>query len=602
MSCSRIDMTRYIVLPVWYRCNNHCTICMLSGLKRNLPPIGFDNFKALIADIVRDARYENLILSGAEITTFSGLESYLEFARDRGWFKKLQIQTNGRKLSNPDYLNRLIDAGLNEVFISVHGIGAVHDAVTRVPGSFNQTLKGIHNLADRDVNVITNTVLTRSNVQHLPELLTRLCSEAISEIHLWNYYPMDAVDRNDLLVSMAEFAGLLPRLASIVRSSGKALVLKHFPQCLSAGEPVVVDGGSPALLMHDRFWSEFAKNQFGTCFYRDRCTATNCWGLSAAHMRKYGDERDWLSPVTETSGARQLEPVGSKPGNRRLPLEATTGQDRFFDFCMWEYRPKVPHANKFRSANLLMHSFDALGVDGRGDEVIRRIREAIGEGRTVWGIKNSPGGISWEFYFYDYRRRDRTVSVARVLDALRPMVPSGIAVNDSMHYFMFSIDIDGALLSGKRPLDEVHLYIGNVGSAVSSGISYSATAQGMSLENFYFFFDAEKQMDEIVTKVVCSAFMDSSRVPVDQVLWPELRNCKIIVVANKKQHDGVYFSGITIDQLIFFLTRMNYPETLVSFIKHNRAMLDHLQYDVGFDYRMEGGALSILKSCYYGVF
>ena len=30
--------------------------------------------------------------------------------------------------------------------------------------------------------------------------------------------------------------------------------------------------------------------------------------------------------------------------------------------------------------------------------------------------------------------------------------------------------------------------------------------------------------------------------------------------------------------------------------------LDHMLYDVGFDYRMEGGRLNILKSAYYGVF
>lgn len=30
--------------------------------------------------------------------------------------------------------------------------------------------------------------------------------------------------------------------------------------------------------------------------------------------------------------------------------------------------------------------------------------------------------------------------------------------------------------------------------------------------------------------------------------------------------------------------------------------LDHMLYDVGFDYRMEAGRLQIIKSAYYGVF
>jgi hypothetical protein len=47
---------------------------------------------------------------------------------------------------------------------------------------------------------------------------------------------------------------------------------------------------------------------------------------------------------------------------------------------------------------------------------------------------------------------------------------------------------------------------------------------------------------------------------------------------------------------------MNYPGELISFIEKNRSKLDHLQYDVGYDYKMDGKDLMILKSGYYGVF
>ncbi len=81
-----------------------------------------------------------------------------------------------------------------------------------------------------------------------------------------------------------------------------------------------------------------------------------------------------------------------------------------------------------------------------------------------------------------------------------------------------------------------------------------------------------------------------------------MRNCNVIVVANKQGNDAVYFSGIDVDQLIFFLKKMNYPGELTFFVEENRSNLDHLQYDVGFDYRMEGKELVILKSGYYGIF
>ena len=62
------------------------------------------------------------------------------------------------------------------------------------------------------------------------------------------------------------------------------------------------------------------------------------------------------------------------------------------------------------------------------------------------------------------------------------------------------------------------------------------------------------------------------------------------------------FSGINIDQLILFLKKTGYPMELISFIEQNRGVLDHLQYDVGYDYRLEGEKLVILKSGYYGIF
>jgi hypothetical protein len=167
---------------------------------------------------------------------------------------------------------------------------------------------------------------------------------------------------------------------------------------------------------------------------------------------------------------------------------------------------------------------------------------------------------------------------------------------------MFSIDLNAQLLGGNQSLDELQMYIGNVGSTVSSGICYSVTKSQIAMKNFYFFFDARSQSQEIVDKVVSSAYLDLAKFELDSVLWPELRKCKTIVVANKRTHDGIYFSRVNVEQLRFFLRKMEYPQTHIDFVDLHRHQLDHLLYDVGFDYRMEDGVLRILKSAYYGVF
>jgi hypothetical protein len=283
-------------------------------------------------------------------------------------------------------------------------------------------------------------------------------------------------------------------------------------------------------------------------------------------------------------------------------LERMTAGEEFRDYCLWEYVPLAPHDGKFRSANLLFQTFALAGMPERAFDLVGAIREGIGSGRTVWGVKWRDGALGWEYYFYDYQRRERERSITRLQEILGPFAVSPVRANENLPYFMFSIDIDRALVLGERSLDEVHMYIGNVGSSVSSGICYSLTAGAMRLENFYFFFDARKQTKEIAAKVACSAHLDTTRVAMDQVLWPELRDCRVIVVANKQMHDAVYFSGIDVDQLLVFLRRMDYPPPLVAFVAEHRSSLDHLQYDVGIDYRMEDGKLVYLKSGFYGIF
>ena len=283
-------------------------------------------------------------------------------------------------------------------------------------------------------------------------------------------------------------------------------------------------------------------------------------------------------------------------------LEYTTAQDLLFDFCLWEYKALTPCDNKLSSSNLLFDSFEVAGLNERIFDLIQAIREGMGISHTVWGLKQLGKNIAWEFYFYDYRRRERERSITKLLDVIRPFIRCEIKPNENYHYFMFSIDIDNNLISRTRALEEIHMYIGNPGSTVSSGICYLLTKGGTKLENFYFFFDAKKEMDEIMSKTACSAHIDTTQIHIDQILWPEMRDCRVIVVANKQNNDSAYFSRINVDQLIFFLKRMNYPETLVSFIEENRSKLDHLQYDVGYDYKMEGKDLIILKSGYYGIF
>jgi MoaA/NifB/PqqE/SkfB family radical SAM enzyme len=297
---ARVDLSTYVVISIWFGCNNRCTICMLGDMKGKLPAVGYEQFKRVLCQIRNEGRFRNLILSGAEVTTFDELDRYVQFAASLGWFEKIQIQTNGRRLADKTYVRHLIDCGVNEFFVSIHGLEEAHNAISRVEGAFGETMRGLKNLEAFNVNVISNTVLTRKNFHDVVPLFTALAKERISEFHLWNYFPMERIDTKDLVVSVRDLLGLLQTLKTVAESAGRALVMKSFPECLSVGKPVFFDNLFPVTVLPDRFWREFDQCGFGKCVHRDRgaCKTKTCWGLSSAYIHKYGDERALLRPLT----------------------------------------------------------------------------------------------------------------------------------------------------------------------------------------------------------------------------------------------------------------------------------------------------------------
>lgn len=283
-------------------------------------------------------------------------------------------------------------------------------------------------------------------------------------------------------------------------------------------------------------------------------------------------------------------------------FEYANDADPALNYCLWPYERPRPAEDKYRSLNLLLHSFEHAGVDARAIDIVEAIRASIGPFRTVFGVKLLGERLAWEFYFYDYQRREREVSASKVLEAIRPWIGCDVPVNERLPYFMFSLDLDADIAAGRRALDVVHLYVGNPGSSVSSGIAYGVRRDSTTLENFYFFFDARTQLDAVAGKVGSSAHFDASALPLDAVIVPELRECRTICVANKQTHDCIYFSGVDVNQLLWFMRWQHYPAPIIDFVERHRARLDHLLLDVGVDYRMRDGRLEILKSGYYGVF
>ena len=271
------------------------------------------------------------------------------------------------------------------------------------------------------------------------------------------------------------------------------------------------------------------------------------------------------------------------------------------DYCQWDFEMPVPPVpGALRTSALLYKSFEVAGVTETARPVCAAIQSCMGRFNTTWGVKFAGGEMSWEFYFYDYARDGRAKGMTELLAALAPHVPCALTPDDRLPYFMFSIELTPAHLRG-APLEQIDIYMGNPGSNVSSGICYGPTAAGLGMRNFYFFFNAAQERQQIEDKITESIHYPYREHPIEPFLWPEMEGVETIVVANKRHRDGVYFSRIRVAQLQHFLDRLGFPEGIRDHLAETAPLFDHHLFDAGWDWELRGGEIVPVKGSYYGL-
>lgn len=141
-----------------YRCNERCVHCYLDH----------DDHGEVTTAEVHDALEQLaaagtlfLIFSGGELMLRRDLFELLTLARSLQFDVKLK--TNGLLVRERE-AGRIRDAGVREVQISIYSHEpAVHDAITKVPGSLARSIEAVRRLTARGLRVRIANVLMRQN-------------------------------------------------------------------------------------------------------------------------------------------------------------------------------------------------------------------------------------------------------------------------------------------------------------------------------------------------------------------------------------------------------------------------------------------------------
>ena len=168
-------------LALTYRCNNDCAHCYnVEG--RHLEELSTADWKRAI-DRAWDLGIPHIIFTGGEPTLREDLPELVAYAEHNGQITGLN--TNARRLSDAQYVEKLVGAGLDHIQITLESSEAdIHDRMVGTKGAFAQTVRGLKNVLASPLYVMTNTTMLRTNVHTLPATLDFLAEMGVPTVGL----------------------------------------------------------------------------------------------------------------------------------------------------------------------------------------------------------------------------------------------------------------------------------------------------------------------------------------------------------------------------------------------------------------------------------
>ena len=298
-----------LTVAVNYTCNSRCSFCFIEReLQLKLPDTSWERLRAIFAKHVEAGRpYKRLIISGAEATLRADLPEIADAALREGGFEIVQIQTNGRRLSDRHLLWKLVAAGITEYFVSVHAGDASLDAkLTRAPKSFEEMRAGIRNVREVGATLISNTVITSGSYRHLEETARFLVDEQVPECQFWAFIEFGRIGHEPEYVSYAETAPYLQRAISLLKEAGRKVVVSWFPECLLGPHADVLDNHRATLLIDDEFGDRSREYGAFECPHSSACSrfGHSCQGLHERYVEEVGDHAEILHPLPAAAEAR----------------------------------------------------------------------------------------------------------------------------------------------------------------------------------------------------------------------------------------------------------------------------------------------------------
>ncbi len=299
-----------LLVAFGFRCNLACTFCMVEDVLDVDKGCDLDSFKRFSADAEAMRGIRRVIFSGGEATMERDLLEYVAHARTLGGIEHVRIQTNATRLRDRRYLRTLLDAGVDEFFVSLHGHDPSScDEITDRPGSFGRIVEGIAAIAETSATLVTNTVIAQPNYRHLAKIVALVAPHGPRAMEFWNIWPRVTGDGTErMLVRVTEARPHLIEALEAAEAHEIETVVKFYPRCLLGRFEDRQNNTQPTALIDSHYWNRDPRYD---CLYSGICDDgdSRCTGLSHVYVDKFGWEQAELRP---SRGGRRFDPTPSE--------------------------------------------------------------------------------------------------------------------------------------------------------------------------------------------------------------------------------------------------------------------------------------------------
>lgn len=168
-------MLKYHKIYLGNICNNNCIYCTFKNISSN-------DLNTILSS---SEKIENVLLYGGEPTLRSDIFQIIRKLVNSG-AGRIKILTNGRRLSDINYLYKLIDAGCFLFEFKLWGSNPmIHDKITRTSNSFYETVNGLNNLASvQDKFVSVRIPVCRDNYRDIQDIVVLSINFGVNRIIL----------------------------------------------------------------------------------------------------------------------------------------------------------------------------------------------------------------------------------------------------------------------------------------------------------------------------------------------------------------------------------------------------------------------------------